>query len=251
MRTKIALTKNVERLWYSARILANSAHGIERMGLVSGVPGEGKSVAMDFVVDQMDGISLRIMQCTTVTSLLASLATELRVSEKIRKSNRTAVLFQAVIDHLNERPRIIFVDEIDRVFAGANQRNGNNIIEILRDVHDVAHIPLILVGEENSAIAIQESGRFARRITQWVNFSGIDRDDARIVADTVAEVRIADDLLDHLYAEAGANIGRVIVGIDALERHGKDAGLEEVTLETWGNGALFFDQKNFRKRGRS
>lgn len=251
MRKEMAITKNVQRLLRAVRTLTDSPHGIERMGLLYGLSGEGKTTSTDFVIDKTDGIALRAMRCWTVTSMLASLATELRCPEKIRRSNRASVMVNSIIEHLNDRPRPLFIDEVDHLLNPHNLRTGTAILETLRDVYDSVKIPVILVGEENSAINIQENGRFARRITQWVEFKGIDQDDAQIVADTVCEVGIADDLLTHLYQEAGANVGRIIVGIDAIERHGKALELKTVDRAAWGDKALFFDQPAFaRKRGR-
>ena len=251
MRKEMAITKNVQRLLRAVRTLTDSPHGIERMGLLYGLPGEGKTTSIDHVIDKTNGIALRAKRCWTTTSMLAELCTELRTPEKIRRSNRSAIMVVSAIEHLNVCPRPIFIDEIDHLFVPHNQRNGTNILETLRDIYDLVKVPVILVGEENSAINIQENGRFARRITQWVEFKGIDQDDARIVANTVCEVGIGDDLLTHLYQEAGANVGRIIVGIDAIERHGKALDIGEVDRATWGDRALFFDQPSYaRKRGR-
>ena len=251
MKKQMATTKNVRRLLSAVNTLKESPHGIERMGLLYGLSGEGKTTSIDHCIDKADGISLRVMRSWTMTSMLAALATELRCPEKIRRCNRSSVMTNSIIEHLNDNPRPLFVDEIDHLFVPHNMRNGMNILETIRDIYDSVKVPVILVGEENSAINIQENGRFSRRITQWVEFKGIDQDDARIVADTVCEVEIADDLLSHLYQAAGANVGRIIVGIDGIERHGKALGLKAVDLATWGDKALFFDQPAFaRKRGR-
>lgn len=251
MKKEMAITKNVERLLKAVRSLKESPHGIERMGLLYGLAGEGKTTSVDHVIDKTDGIALRAKRCWTVTAMLAELATELRCPEKIKRSNRAAVMVNSIIEHLNTHPRPLFCDEIDHMFAPHNRTRGTDILETLRDIYDTVKVPVILVGEENSAINIQENGRFARRITQWVEFKGIDSEDARTVAETCCEVGIADDLLAHLYQEAGANVGRIIVGINAIERHGKSLGMKEVDLSTWGERPLFFDAPVFaRKRGR-
>jgi len=245
----MAITKNVRRLLYAVNTLTESPHGIERMALLYGLSGEGKTTSVDYVIDRTDGISLRAKRCWTMTSMLAELATELRCPEKVRRTNRSAVMVNSIIEHLNDRPRPLFIDEIDHLFVAHNHRNGNNILETLRDIYDSVKVPLIFVGEENSAINVQENGRFARRITQWVEFKGIDLEDATIVAETVCEVKIAEDLVAHIYRAAQANIGRIIVAMDAIERHAKAAELAEVDMKTWGSKALFFDQPIFARKG--
>jgi hypothetical protein len=251
MKKVMAITKNSFRLLHVAQELTANANGNELMALLYGLPGEGKTTCIDWAIDKTNGIALRAKSCWTQTGMLADLATELRCPEKIRRSNRTNVMLNSVIEHLNDNPRPLFIDEVDRLVMAYNRINGEKIMECLRDIHDIARIPLVLVGEENSAVTVQENGRFGRRIKHWVEFKGIDREDCRTVADTVCEVAIADDLLDHLYSEAGANIGRIILGIESIERHGKTRDLTEVDLAAWGGKPLFFDQPAFaRKRAR-
>lgn len=251
MKKEMAITKNVRALLSAVRELTEGSHTRERMALLYGLPGEGKTTSIDHAIDKTNGIALRAKVCWTTTGMLAELASELRCPEKIRKSNRAGVMLESIISHLNENPCPLFIDEIDRLTTHYNRTNGEKIMELLRDIHDTVKIPVVLVGEENSAINIQGNGRFARRISQWVEFKGIDLDDCRTVAGTVCEVSISDDLLEHLYQEAGANVGRVVIGLDAIERHGKALDRTELNLATWGNKALFFDQPTFaRKRGK-
>lgn len=251
MKKEMAITKNVRMLLLAVRELTESNHGRERMALLYGVPGEGKTTSIDYAIDKTDGIALRAKLFWSESSFLSELASELRCPEKIRKSNRKDVKYLSIIEHLNNNPCPIFVDEIDRLVMPGNQHNGAKIMEMLRDIHDEVKIPVILVGEENSAINIKENDRFARRISQWVEFKGIDLKDSRIVADTVCEVAVADDLLEHLYEKSAANVGRIIVGLDAIERHCKAFEQTSLDLSGWGDAALFFDEPNFaRKRGK-
>jgi len=252
MRKTMAITKNVRLLLSAVRELQSGSHTRERMALLYGSPGEGKTSSIDHAIDKTNGIALRAKVCWTSTGMLAELATELRCPERIRKSNRAGVMLGSIIEHLNDSPCPIFVDEVDRLVSHYNRTNGEKIMELLRDIHDTVKVPVILVGEENSAINIQQNSRFARRISSWIEFRGICTDDCRIVADTVCEVGVEEDLLSHLYQESGGNIGRIIIGLDAIERHGKALGLSAVNLKSWGDKALFFDQPTFaRKRVRS
>lgn len=248
MKKAMATTKNVRRLLSAVRELTDGGHTTERMALLYGLPGEGKTTSIDHAIDKANGIALRIKMFSTDLSVLSELAHELRCSEKVRKSNRKSIIFESVAERLCSNPCPLFIDEIDRLVMPHNRINGEKIMELLRDIHDELKIPVILVGEENSAVAIQENGRFARRVSQWVEFKGIDLDDARIVADTVCEVTVADDLLSHLYREADANIGRIIIGLDAIERHGKAVDRTEIDRAIWGDKALFFDQPTFTRK---
>lgn len=251
MKKGMAITKNVRMLLSTVRELTNDDHGRERMALLYGVPGEGKTTSIDHAIDKTDGIALRAKIFWTEVSFLSELASELRCPEKIIKSNRKDVKWASVTEHLNNNPCPLFIDEIDRLVMPSNRHNGEKIMELLRDLHDIYEIPVVLVGEENSAINIKENPRFSRRVTHWLEYKGIDLEDARIVADTLCEVSVADDLVEHLYKKSAANIGRIVVGLNAIERHCKAFEVTSLDLKTWGDAELFFDEPTFsRKRGK-
>jgi hypothetical protein len=107
---------------------------------------------------------------------------------------------------------------------------------------------VVLIGMEEFARKVQTRGKFARRITQWVEFSGINTSDTRVLADTLCELHVADDLLKRLHRTARANIGRMTTGLSRIEGFGKTNGLDTVTLSDWGDRPLFFDQPTFSRR---
>ncbi len=151
-----------------------------------------------------------------------------------------------MIDDISQRlmnqERVIFIDEADYLFR------QTEMLDTLRDIYDLTGAAVVLIGMERIARTIQDRGRFARRITQWVEFKGVVLDDARTLADTVCEVKLADDLLEHLHREAKANVGRMVVGLSRIEQMAKTSELETVTLDDWADRPLYFDQPKFRKR---
>jgi hypothetical protein len=122
------------------------------------------------------------------------------------------------------------------------------MLDALRDIYDVTESPVILIGMEDFARKVQAKGKFARRITQWVEFCGIDKDDSRTLAEALCEVKICEDLLDHVHRAARKNIGRMITGLARIEQFGKLNALETVTKKDWANRALFYDQPRFARK---
>jgi len=238
MRLELAQTKNVRRFISAVGELRNRSLGVEGMGLLWGEPGEGKTTIVAYAANTMDGIFLRANACWTVTSMLGALVTELGGAPRARRA--------AMIDDISQRlmgqERVIFVDEADYLFR------QTEMLDTLRDIYDLTGAAVVLIGMERIARTIQDSGRFARRITQWIEFKGVDLNDARVLADTVCEVKLADDLLAHLHHEAKANVGRMVVGLSRIERMAKTSELETVTLDDWADRPLYFDQPKFRKR---
>ena len=238
MRDDMAMTKNVRRFLAAVRELNDRPMGVEGMALLWGEPGEGKSTTVAFACNTLDGIFLRANTCWTITSMLAALMLELGLPSGMRK----APMMTSAVQSLNEDPRPIFIDEADYLFKRPD------MLDAMRDIYDITGSPVILIGMEEFARKVQSRGKFARRITQWVRFCGIDIEDARTLTETICSVRIADDLLAHVHKEAKKNIGRMVTGFARIEQFGKLNTLETVTRKDWGNRELFYDQPNFKRK---
>jgi len=240
MRYELAKTKNVRNFYAVMGDLLNRPFGVEGMGVLWGEPGEGKTTVVAHATNQMNGICIRARRSWTMMSLLENIVTELNGVPAGRRSKMEDWIERRLME--NKEQRIIFVDEADYIF------HSTDMLDVLRDIYDQTGTPIVLIGMEQIARRIQENGRLARRITSWVEFKGIDLEDARIVAEALCEVRVSDDLIAHLHREAKANIGRIVVGLSRIERVGLASGTKTVTLADWKDRPLFFDQPNFRKR---
>lgn len=237
MKHEMARTKNVTRFLGAVQALRDRPLGVEGMGLLYGRPGEGKSTVVAYAVNTSDGVFLRANACWTVSSMLGALVRELGLAPQ----NRRADMVEAAAERLSATPRPIFVDEADYLLR------QTEMIDSLRDLYDLTGCPVVLIGMEDIARKIASNGRFARRITQWVEFAGVDREDARTLASTVCEVEVADDLVEHLHSEAKANVGLMVVGLSRIETLGKTSRLPVVDRKTWGKRELFYGQPTFSK----
>jgi DNA transposition AAA+ family ATPase len=241
---KMAMTKNVRRFLAAIRELTERSIGVEGMGLLWGHPGEGKSTTVAYATNKLDGIYLRAMANWTVTSLLGALVVELGLAPHRCR----APMVSGAVERLMEHPRPIFVDEADYLLRQAD------MLDTMRDIYDTTGSPVILIGMEEMARKVQTNGRFARRITQWVEFDGINAADTRVLADTVCEIGVADDLLAYIHKAARANIGRMTTALARIETFGRINGHggavddNPVRLSDWGKRALFYDQPRFRRR---
>ena len=238
MRHEMAMTTNVRRFLAAVRELNDRPLGVEGMGLLWGQPGEGKSTTVAFATNTLDGIFLRANACWTVTSMLGALMIELgQPAGRYR-----APMIDASVRCLMENPRPIFIDEADYLLR------QTDMLDVMRDIYDSTGSPVCLIGMETMARKVQTNGRFARRITQWVEFRGITLHDTRTLADTICEVAVEDDLLQRLHDASKANIGRMTTGLSRIEQLSRINKLESVNLAQWGDRPLFFDQPNFRRK---
>lgn len=245
MRYELAKTKNVRKFLAVLNDLRIRPMGVEGMGILWGNPGEGKSTILAYATNIFNGIFIRAKRSWTMTSLLEAIIIELRGVPGRRRSQMEDWIEKRLMEARQER--IIFVDEADYLFS--RNMASNDMLDVLRDIYDSTGTPIILAGMENIARRIQEEGRFARRITSWVEFQGIDLDDARIVADTICEVGVADDLLAHMHRECKASIGNIVPALSRIENLGKTTGIKTVDMAAWGDRPLYFAQPKFRRQG--
>lgn len=230
----MAMTKNVRRFLAAVRELSQRGPGLEGMGLLGGEPGEGKTTTLAYVSNLVNGVYVRANACWTVTAMLAEISHELGLPRQRLKHP----MINGIIGAMLVEPRPIFVDEADYLLRSFD------MLDTLRDIYDmVPGACVILVGMEELAAKVRANGRFARRVTQWVEFSGLDAADAVTLAATVCEVEVGRDLVEHLHRETRGNVGRMVVGLTRIESLGKANGLASVDLAAWGDRQLFFDQQ--------
>lgn len=249
MRHHSVKTKDVRQFDQGVDILLNTA-GIERMGILHGPPGTGKTTTQAMLANKYDAINVRVAVCSTMTSVLGDLCELLGyVGKDGRRMQRSNDMYRYICQHLLEeegtgRPlskRPIFVDEADYCF------NDPRILDVLRDIYDATQCPTILIGMEDLVRTVQKSGKFARRVTREVEFKGLDLEDTALVASELCEVEVRPDLVEYVHKETVGNIGRVKIGLTTIERFAQANGLESVSLAEWGERPLFFDQPIFGK----
>lgn len=239
MRHELAQTKNVMRFLAAVNDLTNRPMGVEGMGLLYGRPGEGKSTVTAYAVNQLGGVYLRARRSWTESSMLEALMRELGCAPMGRRD----AMVDKAIEVFSDTPRPLFVDEADYILRYPG------MIDVFRDIYDLARAPVVLIGMEDIARVITSQkryDRFRRRITQWVEFAGVDLEDARILADTVCEVGVSDDLVEHLHAKTKANVGLMVVGLSRIESLGRTSRLERVDRRTWGKRELFCGEPSFQ-----
>lgn len=240
MRHALAMVKNLSKLDTAYEALAGRAPGVPGMGLVYGFTGAGKTTALAWLVNRVHGVYLRATACWTPTALLGGLMVELGAAPLGRSAAMVAHSAQELA--MTQRP--LFVDEADYLVRDPR------MLDTLRDIHDLSGVPVILCGMEGLERQLVHRPLLARRVTQWVSFVAADREDARILADTVCEVGVADDLLDALHHDAQGSIGLMVVGLARIEALAKAQGWGEVDAAHW-RGLPFFLGGSRRRRARA
>lgn len=229
MKDQLAKIKNLRRLSQAYEALKLRSQGIPGMGLVSGVTGSGKTRSIAWLVEQSNGIYCRANATWSVSAMLGSISSELGVAPQ----HRNYKMLGNVAEWFAAAQRPLFVDECDYLLRDLR------MVEALRDVHDISGVPVILIGMEGIEKKLALRLQLIRRISQFVEFSPLDMEDARILADTVSDVLIADDLLTKIHQEAKGGVGLMIVGLARVEALAKTQQWEAIGASQWGTRRLF------------
>jgi AAA domain-containing protein len=116
---------------------------------------------------------------------------------------RCAPMFDAIARELTMRPRPLFVDESDCI---ADQKK---LVETLRILHDLTAVPLILIGMGEFRAKVKRRPQLERRILREAEFRPSTLADSRLMASELAEVKLADDLVEVLHRQE-PRIGRPV-----------------------------------------
>lgn len=232
MKKRLAIVKNVLSLQLAYESLASRDVGIPGMGLVHGFTGAGKTTAIAWLVNQTNSVYVRAQAAWTPTAMLGSIMRELS-AQPLGSRQGSALMVAHIIEALGGASRALFVDEGDYLFQNLR------MLETLRDIHDCAGVPVVIIGMEGIERRMTHRRQLARRISQWVQFLPADLADARTLADTVCEVDIDDDLLSVIHAEARGNVGLMTVGLARVEALAKANDWDRVCATQWGRRQLF------------
>jgi DNA transposition AAA+ family ATPase len=225
MRNQIAKVKNISSLWQAGQALRSRSVGVPGIGLVWGATGYGKTTAAAWFANEVNAVYVRAFATWTPTAMLGAICRELSAQPMARCST----MIDFIVEQLTTRGRPLFVDEADYLVG------NKKLLETLRDLHDMATTPLILIGMADFRRKVVHREQLAGRIAQWVNFRPADIADARTLTEAVCEVDVADDLLEELHCASRGSMRDMIVGLDRVERWAKRQGKAKVASKDWNH----------------
>ena len=229
MKPKIAAVKNLQALLNAYTAVEQRDPGADGMILLYGSTGSGKTTALTYLLNQTDAICVEASPAWTLGSMNRAIVTEIGVEPR----GRSADLERYIIDEMLVKRRPLFIDELDHLLLPGTT-TALRMLEALRSIHDKAKMPVVMVGMDKIGQKIKLREQLARRVFQWVKFTDLDREDARIVADTLCEIPIADEWLDALFEQTHGRISYVAHNIKVARRRAKASRWDVIDLAHWG-----------------
>ena len=180
-------TKNAKKFVALMEEVKQLPANIPKIVLVYGEYGLGKSETIKWWTFKNDCVYVRANQGMTSRWLLSEIAEELG-EEPFWHIQDT---FNLVEQKLKQNPKPLIIDEVDYLV-------NNNVIEVLRDLHDRTMCPMILVGMVNIDKKLSMYPHLKDRIYKAFKFESYDKQDIKQILSELSEIPITNDGLEYL-----------------------------------------------------
>ena len=132
--------------------------------------------------------------------------------------------FNVVISKLNQKPKIIFVDEIDYLM------NNYKSVETLRDIHDKTDCPIVFVGMGLAHRKLERYKHLYDRFSEIVKFETFGVNDIGQIIGQLSEVTFTPDSIEYIHKKYN-RFRQIVQLINQMEIYAKDNNLTEITKE--------------------
>ena len=213
-------TQNVKNFIGLVENLQNKPKNIPKMGLVYGEPGLGKSQTALWLACKYDGIYIRASNLMTSRWLVEEIVREMDELPRYLTSDN----FNVVIGKLSQKPKIIFVDEIDYLM------NNYKSVETLRDIHDKTDCPIVFVGMGLAHRKLERYKHLYDRFSEIVKFETFGGNDIAQIINQLAEIKFTPETIEYIHKKYN-RFRQIVQLINQMEIFAKDNNLTEINLE--------------------
>ena len=220
MRKIFVKTNNVRNFIGLVENLQNKPKNIPKMGLVYGEPGLGKSQTALWLACKYDGIYIRASNLMTSRWLVEEIVREMDELPRYLTSDN----FNVVIGKLSQKPKIIFVDEIDYLM------NNYKSVETLRDIHDKTDCPIVFVGMGLAHRKLERYKHLYDRFSEIVKFETFGVEDLSQIFSQLSEIPFTPDSIEYIHKKYN-RFRQIVQLINQMEIFAKDNNLTEINLE--------------------
>ena len=220
MNKTFVRTRNVRNFIGLVEALKSKPQNIPKMGLIYGEPGLGKSQTALWLACKYDGIYIRASNLMTSRWLVEEIVREMDELPRYLTSDN----FNVVISKLIQKPKIIFVDEIDYLM------NNYNSVETLRDIYDKTDCPIIFIGMSLALRKLERYKHLYDRFSEIVKFETFEIEDLSQIFSQLSEIPFTPDSIEYIHKKYN-RFRQIVQLISKLESFAKENNLEEITKE--------------------
>lgn len=214
MKDRFVMTNSARKFYDGIEHITHKLKGIERMLLVIGEPGLGKTEAALHYCAVNSGILIRTLELMSGPWLLRTIVFELGMSPFHRSDKNIDIICETLLN----KPRVIIFDEVDRFIRKPE------ILETLRDIHDISHAPLVFIGEDLADKQLKQNRRLYRRFIEVVRFEKLDLDGVRQFISETSDIKYEDAAIEKIAANTNGKISDIMTAVHRAERIAKTSG---------------------------
>ncbi len=237
---KWAATANMSLALNTLYQALNAGPGAPRIAVFEGPSGYGKTVAAAHAASTLDAVYILARSVWNPKSFLEALARELGI---VKIGKTAAALVDQIIAELNRDLRPIIIDETDHIVT-------KKYVEIIRDIYESTHVPILLVGEETLSARLKEWERFDNRLIAIRRAEKATIGDGRLLRNLYARhAYIADDLVDHFTEKCRGITRRIVVNLHNAQFVAIDElDVTSINLKQWGQRPVMTGDVPIRRR---
>lgn len=199
--------------------------GMPAIAALTGAPGLGKTSAAVYLTHpaNFNSVYVSCRSFETTKSLALMLLKELGVAAKTHWPVSTA--FDHICEALVACGRPLVVDEVDYI-------SEKGAVNLLRDLHDIAQVPLFLIGEEQlKQKMLNHHERFHDRVLVWGKAVPADKTDLdKLIKHYTPGIAFEPDAKQHLLQATNGVARRIVTALNALQAMATNAGIEKLAL---------------------
>jgi len=215
----------------------NRASHLPGIVVMHGHSGFGKSTAASWVTVEENGVYVEVRSVWTTRHFLEQIVRMLGFEPE----RTQARLLDQVVAGLTDNKRPLIIDEADFILK-------KSYIEVVRDIYEMARVPVMLIGEEHLPSALRKWERFHNRILALAHARAATVEDGLTLRKYYCKrVDIADDLVAHIVRETGGGIRRIVTNLAEVEDAALNDGRSSMDLATWGDRRIFTGSPDYTK----
>lgn len=235
MKTSIAQTRNIRELLILFQYLDGRNPQVPGIGLLIGEAGIGKTTAVTYLKNYVNPAVVTASSLWTPYQMLCDIARELGEVP----SGGAAALQNSLVEKFRVTKRGLVLDECEeRLFLTG--RKYVQMVDILRDLHDRANMPLIFVGYQKMLGTVSRFPQLEGRVSRSLEFQRLDVADTELFVQALHPTLIlSKSFLELLHRRTDGRPRQTVTSLEAIAEVAKVEGWGEVTPALWGDRVLF------------
>lgn len=224
----MAMLKNVAACMIAMETLRSRGAGRPGFGVFFGHPGYGKTNAAIYVQNKTRAALIEVGDSWTKRTVVSSILAEAGVEPR----GTIADMTKQIIEFLGDERRPLIIDEADKLV-------DKGFIELIREIHDKADCPVLLIGEERLPAKLERIERVADRVLGgcWVAAQPCDHADTRALAELYyPALKLADDLIEQIRLKARGRARRIVDNLHMMQEWARNSGATTLDAKSYDGG---------------